>query len=273
MTSRLSTAIRVVGLCLAIISAGRSAQAGPLPYSQPSQYPNQFNAITSQNEASGANFQSFDDFTLSATGTIESITWQGLYWNFNGGPNPAPPNTTSFEIGFFANVNNLPSPNPVSGGGPILLTGVQSAVVGTAVFGPNQDTVNVINFSANLQTAFTAQANTTYWLSIVSFANSYPPAWLWTSGTGGDGKSAQLNYGSPNPVYVPGDRAFSLSASPQGDLIVGSPPANPPIGELADAIPEPGTLSLAAIAMISFAAVRFGRRTGSRTRESSVGCP
>ncbi len=256
--STLSAAMGVLFLSWAMFGMARPVAAGPVLYSQPSQYPNQFNGITSQNQGSGANWQSFDDFTLAAAGTIQSITWQGLYWNFNGGPNPAPPNTTSFQIGFFANVNNQPSANPVSGGGPILLTGVQSAVVGTALF--EGDTVNVINFSANLQTAFTAQANTTYWLSIVSFANSYPPAWLWTSGTGGDGTSAQLNYGAPNPVYAVGDRAFSLSASPQGDLVVGSPPPNPPIGQLADAIPEPGTLSLAGIAIVCFAAFRFGGR-------------
>jgi hypothetical protein len=266
MAESMSTGIRVLFLSCTIFGVARFGTAGLL-YNQPSDYPNFFTALTSQNQASGASFQSFDDFTLSSTGTIESITWQGLYCNFNGG-GPATPNTTSFQIGFFANDNNLPSANPVSGGGLILLTGVQSAIVGTAGLQPFGDTVNVVNFSANLQTPFAAQANTTYWLSIVSFANSYPPGWLWTSGTGGDGKSAQLTYGDGNPIYPPGagDRAFSLSSSPQGDLVVGSPPTNSPVGQVADAVPEPGTLSLAVIAVVCLAAPLPLHRSLSRSR-------
>jgi hypothetical protein len=283
MANSISAGIRVLCLSFAIFGMARSSEAGPVLYSQPSDYPNTCTVLTSQNQASGASYQTFDDFTLGATGTIESITWQGLWCNFNGG-GPATPNTTSFQIGFFADVNNLPSANPVSGGGPILLTAVQRAFVGQAVMQKTGDTVDMYNFSANLQTAFTAQANTTYWLSIVSFANSFPPGWLWASGTGGDGKSAQLTYGAANAIYPPGagDRTFSLSASLQGDLVVGSPPTNPPIAQLADGVPEPGTLSLAVIAVLCVAGAQFARRAhapcaavvgcGSGNRESSVAC-
>jgi hypothetical protein len=280
MAKSMSAGIWVLCLSSAIFGMARPAAAGPVLYSQPSDYPNNFNGATSQNQGSGANWQTFDDFTLGATGTIQSITWQGFYWNLSFGPNPAPDNTISFEIGFFANVNNLPSNNPVPGGGPILLTGLQSAPVGPAVF--EGDNVDMFNFSANLATSFTAQANTTYWLSIVSFSSSYPPAWIWASGQGPNNSSAQFNYPTQSFVYTKRDRAYSLSSSPQGDLVVGSPPTNPPIGQLADPVPEPGTLSLAAIAVLCAAGARFARRghppsaavigCGSGTRENSVSC-
>lgn len=241
------------------------SQAGVL-YSQTSSYPGGFNALTSQDQASGASYQSYDNFALAGTATVKSITWQGFYWNPRGSAfNPASSNTTSFKIGFFANQNNLPGSLI---GSAISLTNVQSASVGTAAFGPdnfgNLDTVSVLNFSANLSSTFTATAGQTYWLSIVSFASSYPPAWLWTSGTGGDGISAQLNYGAQNAVYRTGDRTFSLSDTSQSGFQSGTPPTSPPTGTLGDApVPEPGTLALLGIGLSAGGLGRFARRKRS----------
>jgi len=251
---------------LALLTA--DANAGVI-YNQSSDYPNSYSALTSQNQASGANYQTFDNFSLTSTDTIRSITWQGIYWDPRGQAfNPPTPNTTSFKIGFFANQNNLPSlPNPITPPGAITLINVNSAIVGTSKFGPDNfgsfDNVNVINFSADLSSTFTANANTTYWLSIVSFASSYPPAFLWTSGTGGDGKSAQLNYGAPNAIYRPGDRAFSLSDTSQSTLLRGTPPTSPPTGLEEDIpVPEPGTMMLLATGLVSTLSAKLCRRRG-----------
>jgi hypothetical protein len=244
---------------------------------QPSQYPNPFNGMTSQNAASGASFQSFDNFTLTGSNpvTISSITWQGIYWNpVNPSANPldfsppsnTPPNLTEnyFAIGFFADSNNLPVLNPQPEAIP--LTNLTFANVGTAVFGPDNgggyDTVNVYNFSADLAAAQNPfQLNPgTYWLSIVWFApnNSYPPVFVWTSGTGGDGKSAQLAYGQPNAEYVPADRAFTLSSEASSGPLDAIEHQNTPIGQLAD-LPEPGSFAIVAALFAIGGASHFRR--------------
>src|SRR5262245_20309997 len=94
-----------VGLAVvALLSVAERGDAA-IVYNQPSQFPGLFNAITSQSQASGGQFQSFDNFTLTSTEEIESVAWQGFFWNprgpsFNPVTNPAP---LSFKIDFYAN--------------------------------------------------------------------------------------------------------------------------------------------------------------------------
>lgn len=237
-------------LALVTLAAGATAPAhAALIYQQPPQFPGTFNALTSQNQASGADFQAYDNFTLGTTTTIGALTWQGFYWNPNGQAfNPAAPNTTQFEIGFFQ--DNLGVPGNLIGSA-IVLTSLKTAVVGTTSFGPDLngqlDTVRIMNFSANLSSSFTASAGTKYWLSIVSFASGYPPEWLWTSGTGGDGISAQLQYSTNLINQKSGDRAYSLYTSSLGQ---------PPPG-----IPEPATVVLAVLGAVGL--FRTRRRSPS----------
>ncbi len=249
----------------AVVFAATRVQAGILPYVQTSDYPNNFNAITSQSQATGGNYQSFDNFTVTTTGTIESLSWQGFFWNPTSQFfNPVTVASPTFQIGFFQNTNNLP--NLVSGaiGGAISLNSLQVAQVGTANFGPdntgNYDLVKILNFTANLNTPFTALANTTYWLSIVSFTSTAPAVWLWDSGQGGDGKSAQYNYGQPNPVNVVGDRTFSMSSGLAQPLLGALGPAQPPTGLLEDSVPEPGSLAIMGTLLLGGVAASFWRR-------------
>src|SRR5262245_43465517 len=68
-TMRKSSATGIAGCVLmtaALLGATR-CQAGILPYVQASNYPNSFNAITSQSQANGGNYQSFDNFTTGST--------------------------------------------------------------------------------------------------------------------------------------------------------------------------------------------------------------
>jgi hypothetical protein len=256
----------------AALLAGVAVQgeAGTL-INQPAQFPNTFNGLTSQNQASGASFQSYDNFTLSGNPgdliSIVSVGWQGIYWdpsgvNRNPNPNPidfTPPLNTSppaatnyFGVGFFSNTpTNLPgtllNPQPEA----IQLKNLAMANVGQAQFGPNNnggnDTVNVYNFSADLAVSSPFQLHPgTYWLSIVWFApnNSAPPLFVWTSGTGGDGTSAQLTYGQQNAISAIGDRAFSLSSG----------------NGLTDvAVPEPGTLAIMGALFLVGGATRVRR--------------
>lgn len=265
---------RLLLIAAIMIAGSAQGQAGVVIYNQTSNYPSNFNAITSQSQATGGNYQSYDNFTLGTGASIGSLTFQGFFWDPRSqSVNPVNPSSMlplNFQIAFFQNTNNLPgSLAPL--GGPISLTGIQMAQVGTASFGPDNtghnDTVDVLNFTANLSTAFSALANTTYWLSIVSFTPppvGPPPSnavWLWTSGTGGDGKSAQLNYGQPNPVYITGDRAFSLSTGQvTGGLLGSDGPTDPPTGQLLDAVPEPGSLAIMGTLLLGCGAMIFWRR-------------
>ena len=224
-------------------SAGLSvSHAGTILFNQPPQFPGLFNAAVSQNQASGAQYQTFDDFSLAGGGTISQLTWQGFYWNrLNHNANPPAPNTTSFQVGFFQNNLGLPSTLLA---GPILLTSVKSTIIGNTTF--NGDPVQIRNYSANLQSSFTAAPGTTYWLSIVSFASGAPPEWLWTSGQGGNTYSAQEQYGFGRQ-QIPRDRAFALYTSNLGE-------APPPL------IPEPGTLVLLGVGLVGCLAARLRLR-------------
>lgn len=260
--------IRLILGTWALASSGLFAEAGVI-VNQPSDYPGAFNAITSQSQQSGANYQSFDNFNATAASVL-SITWQGIYWDprsLSLNPPDSPPHTLppgSFGIGIYTNANNLPGTRI---GPAIGLTLTATNIVGQAKFGPDNagsyDTVNVKNFSANLNTPFdlSPYAGQQLWLSIVWLPTnnpSYPPVWLWTSGQGLDGKSAQYNYTTQAIYYSVGDRAFSLSSNTDSQL----PPQSSneiPTGQLADA-PEPGSLSLAVAAFVLCLAATFSRR-------------
>ena len=233
--------IMVAAVFAAFVEGPVSSQAGTILFNQAPQYPGLYNAYVSQNQASGAQYQTYDNFSLAGGGTISQLTWQGFYWNrLNHNANPPAPNTTSFQIGLFQ--NNLGLPGPLVAG-PILLTSVKSTIVGNSTF--NGDSVQIRNYSANLQSSFTAAPGTTYWLSIVSFASGAPPEWLWTSGQGGDNKSAQEQYGV-GISQVQRDRAFALYSANLGE-------APPPL------IPEPSSLIVSVLGVGTWLAIRAAR--------------
>ena len=243
MQVRSVTSVRTALILGLVLWGANSLHAATILFNQAPQYPGLYNAAVSQNQASGAQYQTYDDFSLAGGGTISQLTWQGFYWNrLNHNANPPAPNTTSFQVGFFQ--NNLGLPGTLVAG-PILLTSVKSTIVGNSIF--NGDPVQIRNYSANLQSSFSASPGTTYWLSIVSFASGAPPEWLWTSGQGGDNYSAQEQYGV-SLTQIPRDRAFALYAANLGDPL-------PPL------IPEPGTCVLAGLGLVTWLSAQALRRT------------
>jgi hypothetical protein len=60
---------------------------------------------------------------------------------------------------------------------------------------------------------FNAVGGTEYWLSLVPDLG-FPPQWGWSTGTGGDGASYQVFFGTGGPQAS--DLAFTLSGSPAG---------------------------------------------------------
>jgi hypothetical protein len=145
---------------------------------------------------SGADYVSYDNFTLGANGTVTSVTWYGLYESSDHVG-------AYFTIDLFSNSSGTPgillSSTTVGSGSPI--------DTGTYQF-PGYD---IYSYSAAIN-PFSATAGTEYWLSIVS-STSYR-GWAWQGGSGGDGVSFADGTGMGTTTFsVPSDLAFTLSGS------------------------------------------------------------
>src|SRR3984957_391176 len=150
----------VVALGAALTWGSARSQADMLLYNQPALFPpNGFNGFATVTTSTGPVWQTFDNFQLGVNGQIDTFTWQGVYWDFaNSSDNPPAPNTTSWQLSFYADNNGTPGALLSSQ----ILTGITSQIVGTQTFGPDNngefDPVNVEDFGGTLPQAFTATA-------------------------------------------------------------------------------------------------------------------
>jgi hypothetical protein len=180
---------------LAFVGLSQHAQAATL-YSQP------WNAtgdvLASQDDVSpggqGAYATVYDNFTLASGGTISGVDWTGGYFN---------PSTKgaveSFTISIYANSGGQP--------GAALYSESIAGDAGEKSLGTYTNPIFSYAASAN----FTAAAGVEYWLSVVAVTDGNPQ-WGWSDGTGGNGSSEQLFYGT---LYTnPTDLAFTLSSTP-----------------------------------------------------------
>jgi hypothetical protein len=161
-------------------------------------------------------YQTFDDFSLSSNATVTQVTWYGFYINSDGGPNPATPTTTSWQIGFYANSGTLP-------GGQLYSTSIAAGSVTATFLGDVSalgDTVPFYEFTATLPTPFSASAATTYWFSPLSEQPTFEPFFSWSPSSGA-AQSAQMELpgsvnGDANSLYnVSNERAFILYGVPE----------------------------------------------------------
>jgi hypothetical protein len=185
--------------------------------------------VASQNAPNsfGDQYTAFDNFSLLTGASITGVQWQGSYSSM---PISL---ITQFQILFLADNGGLP-------GGVLRAYDIPGnageTFVGTSVG------FFEYSYTLNLPTAFGANANTQYWLSIQPTVD-FPPQWFWREGTGGDGQSAQINLpASPNPSLIAEDNAFSLTGT---------------------TVPEPSALQLLSISLlvIGFSSWRRARRT------------
>jgi hypothetical protein len=188
--------MKLVGMVLVFTSALGSAALGVTIYTQP--WDAGTGGTASQNVSSGNLFTAYDNFTLAANASIDSLSWTGA-WD-----NPSTQGTaTGFTISFWTDNAGLP--------GPLLQSFSISGNASETTTGVGQ----VYSYSANLSSAFNALAATQYWLSIVAETNSVQPQWFWSRSLVGDNKHAQ-SVGNNPPQQIQGDLAFTLNGTITG---------------------------------------------------------
>jgi hypothetical protein len=165
------------------------------------------NAYSSQNDTAsfGVFAQVYDNFTLGSDTTVDSIHFEGAYFN-----PPAQGPITGWTVNFYSDAGGQP-------GG--LLSSTHVAGTGNETFDGNFGGFPFYTYSIN-GLGFAATGGTQYWVDVYPDL-AFPPQWGWGSGTGGDGVSYQDFFGTRSQLAA--DMAFALDGAGGG-------------------VPEPGTL-------------------------------
>lgn len=181
----------------------------------------------------------FDNFTLLSTREITGLTWRGGY-----DVAQTPANTLlGFSINIYSSAAVGTEPDKNSNVATFFVSGTANETSAGTIGG-----TPMFNYSFTFDTAFTATANTKYWLQIQAVQLGVPD-WGFARATGGDngywrelGTGASITYG-----IAAGDAAFTLSG--------------PPLS----AVPEPETYALfGGIGVLGFTFWHRTRRRGNR---------
>lgn len=166
-----------------------SAAASPVLFSQA--YDGGIEATASQNDVGNfGNFAtSYDTFSLNSAATVTGVSVTGLYFN------PGPPGAiTGFTLGFYADNAGTPG----------------SQLQSVYIAGNGGETADGSAFDYSFATNFSAQAGTTYWLSVVPDM-VFPPQWGWSTATSGPGDGYQAFFG--NGGTTGNNYAFTLTGN------------------------------------------------------------
>lgn len=195
---------------LALGILGQPALADPVVYQQAALAGGDQFATQNDPGPNGDFAKVFDNFRLSAKTRITDVHWVGGYFN----PAMQAP-ITSFLVQIWSDAG---------GPGAALLADSQAGVANeTLISGA------VYRYDIDLSTAFVAEANTTYWLSIQPTL-AFPPQWGWSAGTGGDGVAYQDLFNTCTQQAL--DLAFSLTGN---------------------VLPAPASLALVGLALVGLA--------------------
>jgi hypothetical protein len=161
-----------------------------------------------------AGYRTFGSFSLSQNAAITTVSWQGFYNDYlNPANDPVGPDTTSWQIGFYADNGGAPGANLYSA--TETAAQVTTTLLGVSSFQGAQ--VNVYLFTATLPSGFKAAPGTTYWLSPLSNQATFDPYFSWSSAAAASATSQTYQL-QPDGVTLagrPDDRAFTLSAAPE----------------------------------------------------------
>ena len=140
----------VAGLFIVAVSAIASpAEADSIIFSQvPSYVPNgpTGSAWTISTSSTQGGFQTFDNFTLSATSQITQVTWWAFALNFNNpSANPSVPTTTTWDINFYS--LHAGGPSSLVHSDSLAAAAVNVTQIGTSTF--FNSPVNVYRFDAD----------------------------------------------------------------------------------------------------------------------------
>lgn len=195
-------------------------------------------------------WRSFENFTIASGGTVQRITWSGLWFgDLQPAPPPAP-DALSWDIVFYASTGTAP-------GAQLSLQNfaaaqVTSTFLGNGVLSLGANTnynASFYEYSIDITTPFVAQAGTEYWLSVMSQSTQLNPSFAWSGATGGDGSSYQQLLGAGMSVTDEFTRARDRYVVLEGELAV-------------QAVPEPGSAPLAVLALGALA-LALARRPSS----------
>lgn len=230
-----------LGLILGAVASAQEARADVL-FDQPPTIQDGFYYTWSSGytDANYNYFATLDDFQLSQDSTVTGISWQGMYLDYDpatGTYGNGAPNTTSWYFGIYtaSAASNFPFDLIMST--TVDSSDVDRVFAGTTTFG--SATIDYYNFSAVLPSGFALQGGTTYYLTIFSLSAGSTNTFSWLSGYGDDETSYQYS-SYDNATYTRElDRALTLTRQ---------------------AVPEPGSLAMAAIGAIGIGCVARLRR-------------
>lgn len=162
-------------------------------------------------------FRSYDNFLLTTSAFVESLTWDFLFIDLDQ-PVPAAAPTddvNEWVVSFYADAGGLPGAEIASH--TFAPADITSTFPSQGTYSVSGNTYNIsrYQYSADLPTDFLVQQDTVYWLSVFALSDTYSPVAAWRGGTGGLGPSTyreQLGPGMTvtSAVMIGSDRAFSL---------------------------------------------------------------
>ncbi len=174
------------------------------------QTPDFENARTSDAHPSNG-LRAADNFTPAANGTVTSVRWWGIYYNFTAGTVCTAPASDDFRIAFFDDAANRPD---TLLSGPTTVSVTRTLMTQQIAGGP------VYQYDATLPVGVNVTADTCYWMEIQNTTTDGQCFWLWMTSNIGDAVMAQhggaLPYGPGSTVADDVAWCLNIDVNPDG---------------------------------------------------------
>lgn len=189
-------------------------------------------ATSDLNPAAG--FIVADDFTAPSGGSVSSVCWWGIYFNFSTFTDCGPGTGDAFRIAYYNDDAGGSVPGSLAGG-PFLVSLSNKFATGNLVCA-GTTCIAEYQFEAS-HAAVALNAGQCYWVEIVNSTTSPNCFWLWNTAPPGDSRSAQFAFGAYAQTDF--DVAFCLDVGIATDGC--GAPAGPPNDNCANATAISGT--------------------------------